>query len=492
MKSRIVSLGLLGLTLAGLSGCIIERRIAWSPDGRRGLIRTHGERWILVEEPDLEGRMLDVVAYGTSWLPDGRRFVATEIIYATAWKDLEPYVTPEEREQLIQLSESVFPRMLALADKTEEPSLENALPEYNHRLFAAAMLYGIANASPAERQKVLNRLGDEEAMAAVVNLLTLDGEQVTRKRLTSIVTNKRAFPFVDPTGRTLALLIEEPFDSKDSTGEPFNWEDFQTGDDSPPIFALGLLDLEKPGLLRVLDHGVGIDVAWHPSGRQLAYFKGNPSQGDNLTLGKLVTREVLYSASDTLAEAQPGYQQEVGVINQLLADLEYDPQGRLYFATLEIHLPATEGDMPSNWSVFRLDPQQPAVVQRVFTRQAVADFAGQMDGPYYFDLSPDGQRLLLLGSETFLIYDLVRGLSVWPIENVETGERGVAPVWKSDTEFAVLVQREDERGSKDRNELLLIETKEKSGSIKQTQCLSRNWPDEWVENWFEIKQEDKD
>ena len=72
------------------------------------------------------------------------------------------------------------------------------------------------------------------------------------------------------------------------------------------------------------------------------------------------------------------------------------------------------------------------------------------------------------------------------LDTVHTDKHGIIPVWRNEDEITVVVEPGNKWGSPHRSELVLMKLNP-GGVPESAQCLSRDWPDEWVNGWFEEK-----
>ena len=483
------------LALVCVVGCIPEKRVVWSPDGTRALVRLGGNRLFVLEGPDLKPRDLGIRAYGAEWLPDGRRAVATLIEEHAAWDSLAPSLSADDRGKVVDAAKKLADAVMAFAGPIDQFKADDLLPK-DGAVVAAALVCLRDTGSAELKAKVGKDWQDlKEIKAAVCQVVVIDtaverGAEA-RESLGSVLSvlpgkehdnllAQDVRPFVAPNGRAVALLLPRPEQALSKT---------------QPAFAVAVCTIDPPGVLRVLDEQVGHAAAWNADGAQLAYFmyKGEPPvPGEDevwTRLGTLVTRDVVYEDSGGLAAEQPGVRERAGVLFQSFAGLQYAPDGSLLFAAVEATLPGTEADMPQGWRLFRWDPKYPKVVTHVLPAAAVRAFDAPSSVAWFFAVSADGRWVLLAGDEDEkhkqYLYDLHTGkCSV--LEGIASNYRGIAPTWRSADEITAVVVPGDERGSANRNELVLIKLGA-DGKPTWSRCLSGDWPDEWVKDWFELK-----
>jgi hypothetical protein len=473
-----------GLVLALVVGCIPEKRVVWSPDGTRALVRMGENRLCVLEGAALTARDLGLRAHGASWLPDGRRAVATVINEYADWEKLRGVLRPEELEEVTAAAKRLGEAILAFKGPMEKFKGEDLLPK-NGAAALAALVCLRDTASAELRGKLGSKWDDMHTIKATTcQIAVIDttggqregetpgGSAVVQAGPELLLQDVR--PFVDPTGRAVAVLL--PRAEQDVT-------------EQDPAYALGLCDVGSSDAPRIVDERVGYELAWRADGKQVAYlqYAGQPpkEKEEQERLGFLVTRDIAYEPTGSLAAEQPGTSEPIVVIFHSFSDLHYAGDGTLFFACKAAELPATKQDVPAGWGVFCWDEQRPGTLKRVLSREDAAWFDKPAELGWFFALSPSGQRLLLSGKEKLYVCDVRSGKRA-VVEGIHADAHGVAPVWRNEKEFAVVVVPGDERGSAHRSELVLVGLDE-AGEPKSYTCLSREWPDEWVNEWFESK-----
>ncbi|HUW82099.1 MAG TPA: hypothetical protein VMZ31_04785 [Phycisphaerae bacterium] len=114
---------------AAAVGCIPEKRVVWSPDGTRALVRMGGNRLFVLEGRDLKPRDLGIRAYGADWLPDGRRAVATVVEEHAAWSSLAPNLSADDRERVVDAAKKLADAIMAFEGPIDQFKADDLLPK---------------------------------------------------------------------------------------------------------------------------------------------------------------------------------------------------------------------------------------------------------------------------------------------------------------------------------------------------------------------------
>lgn len=466
-------------------GCLPEKRVVWSRDGSRAMVRAGEDRLLLLEGPKLTPRDAGMPVLGMDWLPDAngapRAVLLKRHDYAT-WDSLKANLTAEEARKVLAAAKDLGEQFMAFQGSLDQFKLKDDSLLNDGVCADAALLCLRDTATPELKAKFGGKwgeLGEPKAYTAEVAVIDDAAKQADSGRvLDTFLVSGRVPVAADPTGRSLALLLPRP--------------DLSLAD-AQPAYALAVCDLTRPKSLTVVDERVGIHVAWSRDGQQIAYFRyvGDPPKerrsDDASRLGHLTVRDISWTEADGKPVAQAGTPKQVGVLFNSLAGLQYTSEGNLVFAALPMTLPATTEDMPQKWTLFRWDPRFPATVSRVLDSETSEWFA-QPNPMWLFAVSPSGRRVLLAGdkdSKNLYLYDSKSGVRV-VVEGIEWDEHGVQPTWRNEDQFCAVVVQGDSRGSANRRELVLFQI-DSSGQVKAESCLSKDWSVEWAKGWLETE-----
>ena len=215
---------------------------------------------------------------------------------------------------------------------------------------------------------------------------------------------------------------------------------------------------------------VGRFPDWSPDGQYVVFARtANWPLDDQLVLGTISRRQVCGADGLLLQEFHDVYDL-AGVVFQRDFKVRCTADGRIIFVTMDVHLPATVGDMPEELLMFAIHPQRSPTVTRLISRNSEEKVPAYA---YAFELSPDGRFASLPGESGIVdILDLSRGYTARVMQpfNVPK-EILMTPAWKSGDELCCLGP--PEAGSTRRTVKLL---KIDFPMATVTQVLSTNWP----------------
>ena len=410
MKLCLKALVISGCILA--SGCLPEKRIVWSPDGRNAVVATDtGLRFINSAYKVLPARV-DGEMSRAAWFGDNKRLAVLRAAEVSGWDDIKSVLTPDQTNLIRQSAESLRLRILKSdgnwdrfeidPDKKLSPGVELALLVYVRDQAAEGIKEKVGDEwktlselRPAIWQLEVCEFSEREVRPGKVLLRTL--EQIL-------------LPTVSPDGRNVAYL--------------------RTSEQSREHGGLFVVSTSGGTEIPVAD-SVAMGFAWSADSRSIAYIYAAPSSDDKgqLQLGALATVDLLAETSpDKLSKAVD----HAGLIFSGALQVQWLKDGRLMFSSVEVALPVTARDMPQRWSVFVVDPRFPATVHRVLAR----DYDGSMDmADQRFALSPDEKRVAILGKDADIsIYDFASGETV----RIATPEGNVCasfPSWRTNDEL---------------------------------------------------------
>ena len=479
---------LAALAAISVLGCLPEKRIRWSRDGSRALVKAGQGRLLLLEGPELAARSLDICVADADWVSD-RQIVVAQIIECGRWADLAARLTEPERGQVSAVAARLTDAFMKHQGPIDQFDPGAALGPEATPYLPAALLYVRENPPPGLREKAGQKWEELKKGTAKIHVLAVlepgPGPLEGPTELAHFLSEGPVRVVAEPGGRAVAVLVSQPALALS---------------DTEPGFALLLCDPGRPGWMKALDERVGYDAAWSADGRRLAYMRyvGGPpvrsARKDELTrLAEVIVARIAYDESGRIAERDPEQARPVGLLYHGFSAIQFAGDDSLLLAAAEMRLPSTAADAPGGWSVFRHDPRFPAAVADVLGSQGRSWFAKPHPLAWFFALDPAGRRLLLLGGEEqdngrLYITDLLSE-SREVVEHLHADQLGVWPTWRNEREFAAVVRPGAEGVSGHRSELVLFRLND-AGKPEPARVLSRDWPDEWVQGWLEVKPED--
>ena len=441
-------------------GCIPEKRIAWSPDGQRAAVMADGGVYFIDAEGKLLPPRLTVTSARCEWFPDNQRLLVKHSISMDKWSDVAPLFSDKEAARIRDEAKVARERMLAYTGDWAKFDLDPG-NRFAPGSEVAILLCLRDEFSDGLRDKLGPQWEEVEKIKAdVISLqiftLTNTGLQAGPTLLRTL--NQLGATRISPNGSSIAVVMPEP-----------------EGTDHPMSLYLLPAAGGPPGNVAA---NVAVNFDWSPDSRSLAFIRSvspNREGADNVQLGMLTTTTVI---DENGALLSPGIDQKdrIGLLFNDRLMVRWLSDGRLFFSSVEVTLPATTRDMPQHWSVFAFDPRMPAGIVRVLGR----DFDGPLDSglPMFF-LSPDEKRILLPGPKGALtLYEIATGTSTAVIGSDERDDKlRSLPSWRNNTEICFVAAASTEGTAAPQLQVVLW----KDG---KTTPLSDSWPPEVKQGWM--------
>ncbi len=447
------------IACASLAGCIPEKRIIWSPDGRRAAVATPNGLFFI----DPAGKVLDPRLTGSAancgWFPDSRRLAVVHATKAKRWSEVGELFGLEQAGEIEKLAKALRDRVMAYQGNWDDFEID---PEekFPSAIEIAAVVYLRDNLPAGLAEKFGDKWEDVEELQLDIwhlQVFTLRDDQLTPGRVLVRTFNQISRPRVAPNSRNVALLAPTANGNDETVG-------------------LRVVSVEG-GELRSAAEFVALGYDWSPDGRSLACVRTEASrdQGDNIQLGSLTTIRVAEKDGKLLTEPEQR-NDRVGLLFNRLLSVRWLPDGRLLFSGVEATLPATTQDMPQEWSLFVLDPRTPASVLRVLGRDLAEPVEASVP---MFEVSPDGRRVLLPGpGGKVILYEFSSGGSTSLVEQDDPeGKLRSLPSWRNEEQLCFVRPTQPQAGVPHRSEVVLW----KDGEVLS---LSGAWPTEMVEGWL--------
>ncbi|MEW6251159.1 MAG: hypothetical protein AB1716_10965 [Planctomycetota bacterium] len=448
--------------LVVLPGCLPEKRVTWSPDGKRALVRGADGLYVADAAGKLSERLLEGVT-DARWLPDAQRVVLARSEEVRTWEALAPVLKPERRRELERRAPQLRAEILA-----QEGGFENFEPA------------AFAGLSDGEREALLLLVRDRHAEGLADKV----GEDW--KSVAELTCSVRVLQLgrLDEQGKlTLAAELARDIDAFDRLcvapdgGAVAFARPMPGADTDTQLYVIG----SEGGPARLVAENTSAFPAWSADGRWLAFASTRTRGLDDkkpLRLGVIARRAVRGEDGRLLSEFADA-EELAGIVFDESTRVHWLRDGRVLFASIELHLPATERDMPERGGLYTVDPQAPTTVTRLLPRQAEAELP---DGMLLFEVSPDERHVAVPGSEGLAIVDL-RTADVWPVVAGANTLRMLSE-WRGPDQLCVAVQREGAR----RANVALLQLDCANREAKET-VLSESWPETVVKDWLTEKPE---
>ncbi|MBX3395529.1 MAG: hypothetical protein KF841_09185 [Phycisphaerae bacterium] len=453
--SRLV---LIALCVGFIAGCVPEKRIVWTADGRTGAVVSDRGVFLI----DANGRPLPgragIHALRATWCRDGSGLLIVSQITVNTWEEVSAVLTDAQKQHVIETAQVVKPRILAHEGDWDHFEM-TPNQDTPGGLLAAVLVY-IRDKDP---EGMREKLGDKwKSLTEIkpnvcrLDLYKRDGDQLTfRRRLVNSLDE-----------------ISCPASSPDDQFVAFNM-DYWSGAEEMTGRALQIVGLEA-GTPRPVAIQVASGLDWSPDGRHLAYVRSSVRRKESeavLQLGSLATIRVRNDQGELLKEWTEQIDR-AGLLYNPMACVKWLRDGRLLFVSVEMTLPATQHDMPRQWSIFAVDPRVAAGLSRVLAR----DFDAPINAAIgWFEVSPDESRVLIPCEHgQVAIYNMATAETqlLLPSVNPQADVKSL-PTWRDNSEVWLV-----DPGSAPANPEVVIW---KAGKIRP---ISENWPNELREGWI--------
>lgn len=470
MKRWMVAVAVVVVT-TGLIGCIPEKRVFWSADGRWAAVRAGDGLYLCDEHGKLSERLLTDVG-SVAWFADSKRLILARNVKAKTWDEVVQAVDSEVVRELEARGDRLHAEVLAY-----EGDLDDFEPQSTEGLTdtakVALMLYVRDKRSAGMPEKLGKHWEGIEKAEAWLGVLQLAEAREAALELGPILVtsvNGIGEPGISPDGRKVAYL--------EAAG----------GEQESRRLHVVAVDASNPPAL--VAERTSMFTDWSADGRYLAYAAANAlSVGSDgaMRLGVIARRQVC-DGQGGLLETLPEAEDLAGILFQQETKVRCLRDGRVIFATLEVQLPCTSKDMPQRSGLFAVDPERQPVVTRLIPRQAEAVLP---DAVPFFELSPDERHVCVPGLDgRVAVLTLATG-EVWTLHSdEEADELRTVPTWRSADElcFSFGPQPGEPDG---RAEIVLGKLDWEKRQVER-KAISRDWPESVVDGFLVKKKEPQD
>ena len=347
--------------VAFLGGCIPER-VVWSPDGTQAAVL--GGDGLHVCDPNGKlSPMLVADVSAVDWFPDSRRIAVIRLLDLKNWKQVES-VFPEDAKNAVANSPAALKTVLAFHGNWDQlgSSLSSDVAAQVTRNDQLDAIYTLLYVREHNSDQIKAVYGDhwqafedltfQVRVAQVLDLANpaAVGEGIIMRAATSSGGDNLLALRVSPNGKAVAITI---------------------GDWQSRSYMLAIADPQAPGENLVLGFGAAYPD-WTPDGNTLVFIRAEDQSkplgnSEQVQFGTLSERAIfdekgeLFPSDDKLPPTRD------------LAGMAYDgservrmaKDGRIFFSTSEVTLPATAKDIAGRANIFFLDPGKQSVVTRV-------------------------------------------------------------------------------------------------------------------------------
>ncbi len=459
MKSRWLVLSVLFTTLA-LAGCLPEKRVLWSPDGKWALVRGDEGLYLCDEGGQLSPRMAERVD-AVTWMPDSRQIILSRREPVHTWAEMAAVMSPERRAE-VEARGPKFRSELLAHEGEWDTFKPRSLGGLSGGEALALLLYVRERRDAALVQRMGDKWADIEKVVGAVHLfqrgriddaggLTL-GDVLLRD-----VDNFQELR-VSPQGRFVAY--RRPMTDEDHTQ------------------CISVLPLKAGAAPRAVAEHAAQFYDWSPDGRAIVYAatkRAMTDESDELRLGTLL-RQPVAGEDGAILEELPEPDELAGLVFQPEVRVRCLSDGRILFASFEMGLPCTAKDMPQRAALFAVHPERYPGVLRLVSRQVEPELP---DAMALFEVSPDEQHVSIPGMDgRVVVLTLATGAICEVVAKDEVDRLRTEPAWRTDDELTVGVVPGAE-GAKERAQVALARINWATCTAER-RIISSAWPDEAV------------
>lgn len=441
--------------VSGLYGCLPEKRVVWSPDGRWAAVKGADGLYLC----DSSGKLSQLLVPGVdsvAWLPDSKHLVFSHPQPVAGWKQLAPVLSDERRQEIADRAPRLREEVLAYQGDWKEFK-PRSLAGLTGGEGMALLVYLRDNLAEGLQEKLGDRWKELAELPAAVRLLQLahidEGDGLAMDNV--LIRALDAFDElrVSPTGQAVVYRAGAPDD-----------------DQTRPLYVVGLAGGSP---LHVADH-TAMFPDWSADGRHLVYAatKSTTADGKELRLG-VVARRQICGDDGTFLTRLPESEELAGIAFQDEVRVRCLRDGRVLFATIELQLPCTSADMPQRAGLFAVDPGRQPGVTRLIPRSAETELP---DGLFLFEVSPDERHVSIPGADgRVAVLTLATG-DVWELVTAKDVDHlRTVPTWRSADELCFAIVPGDE-SNKQRAQIALAKL-DWAARAAQQRIISADWPE---------------
>jgi len=222
---------------------------------------------------------------------------------------------------------------------------------------------------------------------------------------------------------------------------------------------------------------------WSPDGSSIVYMRSESADAkdkDQVQFTTLSRQKVLDDKGELVADVKrlPAREDLVGTFYDYGSRVRVTSDGRIFFSSLELTLPAAAKDIPTHPGLFFIQPDKQSVVTRVIPHSIEAS-AALGDMVDFFEVSPDGTHISIPFDDGRVSLLEVAGgtvIAVQTLPTLPTQELCSIPTWRSATEL-YFVQPTPSASQ----QFQVVRYSTKTGTAVS---ISDNWPKSVTDRWL--------
>lgn len=444
-----------------LVGCVPEKRVIFSPDGRSAAVAAQDGLYLT----DAVGRSRVRIAEDgkpLTWSPDSKRLFASTSRKIASWQDVLPILAPAEQQEIIRRGEATLAEVNA-----HQGSLDGFQP------------YALQTASPGVTVGVLLYLREKHA-PTLTKRFGPDWDKLVSEPVA--VSALREFTIDNGVVRESRVLLENlstPTAAKLSPDGAFIATALASSE-------LVVCSVRNPSERRLVASSVSADVAWSPDSRSVFYVQYHASEATS----KPSSPSLGVMTSATVAE-RPGHLSEpieyhnATTVSFVDANtrLASTSDGRILFATVEATMPMRVEDMADTASLWIYSPGTPSTLVRALPRSAERQIG---NAATVFELSPDGSRVAVANSEGEVFAVTLATGDVLPVSppglpGSGLGKLHMVPTWVGGDRICLVIPAQAAGAT--RPEIAVAEINWATREVTH-KSMSKDWPAAMTDSWL--------
>lgn len=410
---RSVLLSLTMVCLVSVAGCWPEKRVNWSPNGKRAAVIAADGLYLCNSDGQLSQRLAEGVRR-VAWTPDSLQLIVVRQAAVNTWAEANRFFSAEEGASIESAAELLFTEAMTYdGDWKAFParSLRGLTPGGS----TAALIYLREMHGP----QLAGRIGKqwEDLLNAELSGWVLEAISLREQGGPTAVELARSMDeyvslVVAPDGQAVALV------------QP-------SGNDGANLLVL-VLDGSGRGPVHVAPR-VSVFPDWSPDGRSIVYATTPVRKDGTMVMGS-ISRRMVRGEDGALLSEMPAAEDLAGIAYMDETRVRCLRDGRIVFASVEVSIPCTSKDMNPRGSLFAIDPERQATVSRLVPRESEAALG---EFVHLFEVSPDEKHICVpFGSGQISVLTLATG-DVWQIPDkpIENDQLRSAPCWRGENEL---------------------------------------------------------
>ncbi|TWT44620.1 hypothetical protein RAS1_10350 [Phycisphaerae bacterium RAS1] len=449
--------------LAGVAGCWPEKRVNWSPNGKRAAVIAADGLYLCNPDGQLSSRLAENVRR-VAWTPDSLQLIAVRQVAVNTWAEASRFFSAEQGASIASAAELLFTEAMTYDGDWK------AFPARSlHDLSPGGSTAALIHLREVHGPQLAGKIGKqwEDLANAELNGWVLEAIAIREQGGPTPTELARSMDeylsvSVAPDGQALALV------------QP-------NGEDGANLLVLAL-DGSGRGPV-VVAQRVSAYPDWSADGRSIVYAT-TPVRKDNTMVMGSISRRTVRGDDGALLSEMPAAEDLAGIAYMDETRVRCLRDGRIVFASVEVSIPCTSKDLNPRGSLFAIDPERQATVSRLVPRESETALGEYV---HLFEVSPDEKHICVpFGSGQISVLTLATG-DVWRIPDrpIENDQLRSAPCWRGDNELCFATPpAEGDETKRAQMVLCKLDFEKRQASMR---TISKDWDEAKVKEFLSPK-----